>query len=365
VAGVTGRLKQMNRLYLAVGAIVVIVLLTSVVLAFWQFTKSNDTTSQAAVTDLCQQKNDITFGCYKNQLADIIDASGPEAATALLKDKYQASDFIRSQCHQLLHIVGREAYAKYGNLTETFTHGDPFCWSGYYHGVMEELSKEKGNEVIKTANTICADLKQKQFASFDHYNCVHGMGHGFMFILNQDMYKSLAACDSLTDNYESSSCYGGVFMQNIMNVQTPDREADYVSAYLNEEEPMYPCTAVAEKYKTQCYLMQTSYALQAVGYDYQKVFALCDETPQAYQTTCYQSLGRDASGGSISDVEQTKAKCLLGKDFNAQSNCIIGAAKDFVSYFHSDQQAKQLCSSLPQALSSVCSQTVTSYYSSF
>jgi hypothetical protein len=322
--------------------------------------------SQAGVpADVCQQKQDITFACYKHELEKIVDSQGPEQAFAMLRAPYNSVDYVKSQCHQLVHIVGRSAYLKYNNLGDTFTHGDQFCWSGYYHGALEELSKQKGEEAVKTANSVCADMRQRGDGSFDHFNCAHGLGHGFMFILGQDLFKALHACDSLTEYFERSSCYGGVFMQNIMNEQTPDKEEGYASPYLKQDQPMYPCTELEDKYKEQCYLMQTSHALQVLGYDFTKVFALCDATESKYRDTCYQSLGRDASGHSISDVDLTRATCLKGRDFEAQNQCVTGAAKDFVSYYHDNDKALQLCASLPNDLITNCQDTVNSYYSNF
>lgn len=344
---------------------IILIIIASTTLFYWQARQETLTKNTVAPEDKCQQTADVTFGCYKNQLGQIIRESGPEPAFALLKQQYEPVPMVKSQCHQLVHIVGRETYAKYGDLSNTFTQGDSFCWSGYYHGVMEELSQENGEETTKIANSICADLRIEDRGSFKHYNCVHGLGHGFMFILKQDLFKSLKACDVLTDTYESSSCYGGVFMQNIMNNQTPDRELGYVSPYLKDDEPMYPCTVVEDKQKQQCYLMQTSHALAVVNYDFKKVFDLCDKVEENYRNTCYQSLGRDASGSTVSDPVQTKSKCLLGGNLNAQNNCIIGAVKDFVSYYHSDTQAKQFCDSLAGDLSGICISTMDSYYASF
>jgi hypothetical protein len=111
--------------------------------------------------------------------------------------------------------------------------------------------------------------------------------------------------------------------------------------------------------------MQTSYALQVVKYDFKKVFKLCAEVEKTFRDTCYTSLGRDASGNSVSDVNQTKITCLMGPTYEARLYCVHGAAMDFVSYFHSDQQANQLCSSLPENLSADCLETVKNYYSTF
>lgn len=328
---------------------------------------SADPSASTTTVDNCAAKKTITYTCYKTELTNAVKQGSPEAATALIKAQYSKTPYVKSQCHQLTHVIGRAALAKYGSVADTFAHGDQYCWSGYYHGAMEEIAILHGRSyIVDNANTLCVPIAAaKSRYSFYHFNCVHGMGHGFMEALNNNLFTSLGACDKMIDDWERTSCYGGVFMQNIMNVQSPDETVDHKSAYLKADQPMYPCIAVDQKYKEQCYLMQTSYALQVENYDFDKVFALCRDTPMAYRATCYQSLGRDASGQSISNVDTTTATCLKGSDYEAQSNCIVGAAKDFVSYFHSDKQAKQLCASLPPDLQSICSGTVTSYYSTF
>ena len=112
--------------------------------------------------------------------------------------------------------------------------------------------------------------------------------------------------------------------------------------------------------------MQTSYMLKVTKYDFKKVFDLCEKADKGYEDTCYRSLGRDASGSSISNVEQTHAKCSLGKNYEQQSNCIVGASKDFVSYFHSDVQAYALCDSLDDKnMTQLCRETVKDYYKVF
>lgn len=359
-------LKLTKKQFLLVGITVAAVILIAAVVWAKNRSTAPARAEAAALVDICAKSQTITFSCYKKQLMDITKDQGPEKAFALVKQQYAAVVYVKSQCHQLTHVVGRAAYAKYGDLANTFAHGDQFCWSGYYHGVMEQLADEQGTQkFLDNLNNICAPIEAKGRYTFNHYNCVHGLGHGVMEALAGNLFGSLAACDKLTDTYNSSSCYGGVFMQNILSVQSPDETIDHTSAYLMPNQPMYPCTAISARYKQQCYLMQTSYALQVENYDFAQVFGLCKATAEPYRATCYQSLGRDASGSSISNAGQTKAKCLLGSDFEAQSNCIIGAAKDFVSYFHSDAQAKQLCASLPLMLQGICSSTVGSYYATF
>jgi hypothetical protein len=332
---------------------------------FWPSAKPVTSANPASnITDNCAKS--ITYSCYKKQLSSITKKQSPEAAMALVKKEYETSSYIKSQCHQLTHIIGRAALDKYKTIADTYAHGDQFCWSGYYHGAMEEVALKNGYDyIVKNANSICKPIAAKGEYSFYHYNCVHGLGHGLMFVKDGDLFASLSSCDPISNSWERTSCYGGVFMQNIMNEQTPDSDVKTGSKYLKADQPMYPCTAVDYKYKDQCYLMQTSYALQTVSYDFSKVFGMCGQVDPDFKDTCYTSLGRDASGNSISNVDTTREKCLLGQTEEAQKYCIHGAAMDFVSYFHSDQQANNLCKSMPASLSADCLNVVKNYYATF
>ena len=111
--------------------------------------------------------------------------------------------------------------------------------------------------------------------------------------------------------------------------------------------------------------MQTSYMLTVSNENFARVFDLCRQVEAPYIDTCHQSLGRDASGRSVSDITKTRATCMLGANFHEQSNCLIGAVKDFISYFHSDQQARGLCAAMPAEFGELCGQTIVSYYKTF
>ena len=151
-------------------------------------------------------------------------------------------------------------------------------------------------------------------------------------------------------------------MENVMNEINPGHE----SKYLNNEEPLYPCTAVDNAYKQQCYLMQTSHALLTVGQDFAKVFELCAGVAAPYDATCFQSLGRDASGNFSSNQQKTLSLCNLGPTLSARENCYIGAVKDFISYYSNDTEAINLCNAISElSIKEVCLSTAQSYYRTF
>ncbi len=308
-------------------------------------------------------KSTEDFKCWQKHFQQLIAAKSPEAAFKEAKAVYDTSSIVKNNCHQISHVIGRASALKYKTIVEAFNHGDNFCWSGYYHGVMEATAKRLGGaKVIATAPTICNESKGNKPYSFYHYNCVHGLGHGIMGIEDNELFDSLTVCDRFLDNWEQSSCYGGVFMENIMSASNPDHRTNYIKP----DQPLYPCTAVDEKYKQQCYLMQTSQALVTENQDFDKVFALCDGVESPHNLTCYQSLGRDASGHTISSVEGTAALCNKGTSQVARSNCFVGAVKDFIGYFHKLDPGLQLCSAITEAdTKNECITTANMYIQSF
>ena len=45
---------------------------------------------------------------------------------------------------------------------------------------------------------------------------------------------------------------------------------------------------------------------------------------------------------------------MLGQDHEARSNCVMGAVRNFIYYYNSDEQSKALCESLDADLRTVC-----------
>lgn len=297
------------------------------------------------------------FQCWKRQLSAVTEAFGPERATVALKDLYRKNPRVVSECHQLAHSIGNTAVSMYPDLAGAFAHGDPFCWSGYYHGVVEEAVRDLGRDTfLERADSLCAEVPGKDRYSFDYYNCVHGLGHGLMAATRGALFESLDLCNSLSGDWEERSCYGGVFMENIM---TAHRNTE--TSYLRSDDLLYPCTAVADRFKEECYKMQTSYALQENGYDFAGIFALCKDADEGFTDTCAESAGRDASGNSVSNVERTIGNCAKALDDRQKERCIVGAVRDFVSYFHGTVEARNLCFAVEKRFQATCEQAMLSH----
>ncbi len=323
--------------------------------------------SEVATAD-CSSASLTSYLCYQQRYQDLVRDYGVEAAFGKLKNELTTDEFARSNCHLLTHFIGHAAADLSNDVGTVYSHGDNFCGSGYYHGAMEAIVAKVGpDQILEKANSLCDNLDGYQKYSFYHYNCAHGLGHGFMDIKDNELFDSLKTCDVLTDDWERNRCYGGVFMENVIAKDRPGHS----SKYLKADQPLYPCEAVEDRYKNECYQRQTSYALEIQGNNFAKVFDLCAKVKDEFRPACYQGLGWDASVQSLkqgtSDAtinESTRNQCLLGKDYEAQFNCSVGAVDYFIRDSYSDTRAKAFCEYFGWDLRAMCLQEAEEYYKS-
>jgi hypothetical protein len=290
------------------------------------------------------------FSCYQRRYEDLVYNSGVEAAFADLKNELPKEQFVNASCHQLTHSIGRAAAELYGgDIPSTYSRGDDFCGSGYYHGAMQTIVANIGaDKILDEADNICAYPREQQVQSLDHRNCAHGMGHGFMGLYVNEVFESLEGCDALSEEWEREQCSGGVFMENVIDEDDPSNP----SKYLKADQPFYPCTEVKTEYKSPCYSRQTNYVLKKQGEDFAKVFELCGKVENDFRPSCYVGLGNNAVIRSTKDgtiegdqAEFIRGVCMLGQDQEALSKCLIGAIRQLIFSYDSDVQAKALCES--------------------
>jgi hypothetical protein len=98
--------------------------------------------------------------------------------------------------------------------------------------------------------------------------------------------------------------------------------------------------------------MVTSRILPTVGYDFAKASKLCRTSEKAWIATCFQSLGRDASGHSRQNPDQILKYCRTAG--NMMSDCIYGAARDMSSNYAGGKEAAVMCDKAPKGLRARC-----------
>lgn len=305
---------------------------------------------------------DDSIACYSRFYESTVEKYGVKKTFEILKKDYSSNSYVVKQCHSITHIIGHASYKMYPNISEAFNYGDPFCWSGYYHGVMEELTESIGlSGLKKEINNICSGVLGKETHSFNYYNCVHGLGHGVLTINNYEIFDALKACDLLSGEYERQNCYGGVYMENVVQDGTFAQ-----SKYLKKDDLLYPCDAVPAKYQRPCYLMQPTYILASNNKDFRETFDICRSAGSEMLSYCLDGIGREAVGQvENSDNKKVIKICLLGQDDKEKSYCMSGAVKNIVAYYHSDKQAIGFCNLVPENIRQNCLDTVKDYYKNF
>lgn len=303
--------------------------------------------------------------CFQERLEAVIKTDGTEQALSLLEVLTKQDADAEREAHPLVHHVGQRSFAHYGEAAKAMSHCRDVFWSGCYHGVLQaylgSLPVVESHHIV----SLCPPVTGVMDFSFKRYNCLHGLGHGVTLQFHYDVLKSLAYCDFLTSEWDRESCYGGVFMENIVTFQTT-RQAQSAHAhhthqqatsFMNAEDLLYPCSALDGKYLRSCYLMQTSAILTFLNYDFAQAFLQCERVVAEHQTTCYRSLGRDISGYTLRDSERVTQLCGLGRGDQVRQ-CFIGAVKDFILTDASPDPGLALCRKLDGVFKQDCYGTV-------
>lgn len=308
---------------------------------------------------------DKKMRCYQLQLETVLQTEGTEQAlTALEQITAQDPEALR-EAHPLVHHVGQQSFARYGTAPLALSHCRDVFWSGCYHGVLQAYLTSLPQVEPQHILPLCPTSETVSAYSFQRYNCLHGLGHGLTIQFRYDLLKSLAFCDTLSAPWDRESCYGGVFMENIVTFQqarqtkpsTAHHHHETGTSFLNPQDLLYPCSVLNEKYLRSCYLMQTSAVLTFLNYDFAQAFTQCARVEGEHRTTCYRSLGRDISGFTLRDAGRVNELCRLGQGDQVQQ-CFIGAVKDFILTDASPEPGLALCRSLDGPFKKDCYATV-------
>ena len=291
--------------------------------------------------------------CYRQYFAAFMRQHGADRAVEAVADAAESHEYVRRDCHQVMHDLGYDAAEWYGSPATAFAYEGYACFSGYYHGVIEHtISDLPENDLHASMGDICTVADGDHAQSFTHWNCIHGLGHGVMVNLDGDLFESVRYCERLADTWQASTCVGGALMENIMTA----RQGGPLLA-LRLDDLIYPCNVIAEQYVIDCFNIQPFWIQYQLGYgeeNYAESFALCDIVRDDMIDDCYISMGREISGWTPgSDVDRIVRLCSLGRA-DHHEDCIIGAAVNAVYNDHSANSATALCEATPQHLQGAC-----------
>jgi hypothetical protein len=292
--------------------------------------------------------------CYERLLSDRLRTAGVGDAFTTL-DRLAADDpDVAEHAHEYSHGIGIEAYGLSKDIPATFTEcGDGFS-SGCRHGVIQAYFEARDQVSAAEVDALCKPFKSSTASRWVLFQCVHGMGHGLTMFHGHDLPRALTDCDLLSDGWDRESCYGGVFMENVINATAPHHPATEMAAQghhhmaatpfkaINADDPLYPCSISAERYWHACYQMQTSVMLFLNHGDIGEAAKTCDTAPARMRTVCHQSLGRDITSYTARDPQKTADMCEKSSE-PFRPSCYIGAAKALVDWTATTDAAIRFC----------------------
>jgi hypothetical protein len=217
------------------------------------------------------------------------------------------------------------------------------------------------------------------------------MGHGLMAVHDNHVPMSLDGCDLATDDFIRTSCYGGVFMENVVRVTHPhhtaeghagtqahdghdappaaadphaahggshDEHAGHAAGQqaqamqhspwqpLNRDDPLYPCNAVATKYQDACYMMQTSAILYFNGGDVAATGRACERAPAVMVSVCFASLGRDVT--ALAAQNHARSRELCGRTAGQAGGqgelwCTLGVVQNLMNVAADSDEGLRFC----------------------
>ena len=291
--------------------------------------------------------------CYTQLLSERLNKRGLADAVATLDQLTAADPDVAEHAHEYAHGIGIEAYGTSADITGTFAAcGDGYS-SGCRHGVIQAYFESRHQVTQPEVEALCQPFKSAAQSRWVLFQCVHGMGHGLTMFHGHDLPRALTDCDLLTDGWDRESCYGGAFMESIINATTPHHPASQLAAQghhatastfkaIEPKDPLYPCSIMADRYLHACYQMQTSVMLNLNKGDIGDAARSCERAPANVRPVCFQSLGRDATSYTARDPQKTVNLCHKARE-PYRPACYFGAAKALVDWTATTDAAFAFC----------------------
>ncbi|MBI3335370.1 MAG: hypothetical protein HY001_02635 [Candidatus Portnoybacteria bacterium] len=276
-----------------------------------------------------KQAQGLDNACYKKLALHLLGAASLKNILGAIQDVESADPSNQEDyfvCHKMTHYLGQEAYARLQSIPAVYASCAMTCGGGCYHGAVESYLGSRFGKQYNTTDeslalatvTICGKKENYEQKGVYH-QCIHGLGHAFMFITDGDLPRSLSFCDALSID-DRRLCYAGAFMENVNS--TTDSIA-HPALFLRADDPFYPCNALDAKYLPTCYTLQSIHFVIISEYDWAKAADLCNRVPNPYRVDCFLALG-GIQVYNIQEPERIKAGCAIIADAGYRNECIKG-----------------------------------------
>jgi hypothetical protein len=270
------------------------------------------------------------------------EQQGAAAAYDYLKQEWKDRQV---QGHDLSHVIGRIAYQQLGD--KSFAVCDSNFAFGCFHGLLEELIKQRGEAGFATATAACNKLQLSGAVA----SCLHGIGHGVMGYKG-DVGIATATCQKFAQQ-ERNYCYDGVYMEYYTGIMKSGAKPQ-----VNPGDPWQFCLVMIQESQGQCVRNQILYVLYNNSAEVKSAVQSCSVLPENLQAYCTPTVGLYATQVSKGKPGAAQAVCQNFSDQESRTTCIVGAAQEFVFQHYPPATARQLCQPLDVEGKSRCQQAI-------
>jgi hypothetical protein len=248
-------------------------------------------------------------------------------------------------CHETGHHLGMWLYGYLDDIEKSLELAQQQCGGSIYHGVIQNyiLTQKFLGANIEDINihSICKDKYANPY-SIDHWQCLHGLGHGLAQLYDYDVVTAVKRCEEFDEKIEQISCGKGVFMQNVVQyMETNGGDFDDLDRY-------YPCNAVDAGFVPQCYHYHVTYLALLNDKKLKRTFDSCDGIiPKEMIKYCYYGFGRQLSG-NIQSIDDALFLCEAGKISEYYKYCLTGMVLTAVNGNRNPDFGFSFCSHMPQ-----------------
>jgi hypothetical protein len=190
-----------RRILVVVGTSILAAGLIAAVLVIGARGKEPAVASPANAGTLCRGLSDAQArACYTREFTSMVAGKEDPRPTveAIADSAWKAGGFLLSNCHGLMHTVGRtyarDAGVTLATLMDYLPRGnDPGCTAGFAHGLVTGVAPDIDPRQPRAAASVCAAATTR----YQRYSCVHGFGHAFMRIYADRLEPALRLCRAL------------------------------------------------------------------------------------------------------------------------------------------------------------------------
>ncbi len=230
--------------------------------------------------------------CYSREFQAMVDGvDDPRPAVAKITDAARSEGgFLLESCHVIMHTVGRtyarEAGLSLGSLMEYLpADNDPGCPAGFAHGLVTGVAPDIDVSEPAEAASVCDGAGTR----FQRYSCVHGFGHAFMRLYEDQLEPALELCTALGRD-SAADCAQGAYH-------------DYWFAVVGADDAALPGDPVTDPYQ------------------------LCAEQPEAYVRPCwYRAFLENRPAGFRVETPRDITDLCEGLERLQRAGCVTAAS---------------------------------------